>query len=181
MTAGNSSSAFPRSCGPCAGCCVAPAVEWLEKPPGVPCRHLCDGTDGRCGIYDRRDPECRDFCCFWQIGLGSKQDRPDLVGAYLESREHPSLGEWLEVHETRSGAAQSQAVQNLVLQAKQVTGGIKHVLTYSPEYQLVGSSGSPRPERRRIVNAVKRALKRDSPRWERWRRRTERQGLRGWS
>jgi len=58
----------------CGACCIAPSISSLNKPAGLPCRHL--DLQQRCTIFDR--PE-RPACC---SGL---QPAVDMCG---ESREH---------------------------------------------------------------------------------------------
>jgi hypothetical protein len=53
----------------------------------VDCEHL---TDKGCGIYEDRFPVCRKFKCCWledPIGFFKESDRPDQLGAYLESSQ----------------------------------------------------------------------------------------------
>jgi hypothetical protein len=69
-----------RSCGGCVECCVALHVDLpeLQKPPGVPCRHL---TGGGCGIYDSRPSLCRVWHCLWRRTLAFPDlARPDRCG-----------------------------------------------------------------------------------------------------
>jgi len=42
----------------CGACCIAPSISTLQKPAGVPCRHLA--ADLRCAVFGR--PE-RPACC----------------------------------------------------------------------------------------------------------------------
>jgi len=42
----------------CGACCIAPSISSLDKPAGVPCRHL--DADLRCAIFGK--PE-RPACC----------------------------------------------------------------------------------------------------------------------
>lgn len=42
----------------CGACCIAPSISSLDKPAGVPCRHLL--ADWRCAIFGK--PE-RPGCC----------------------------------------------------------------------------------------------------------------------
>ncbi|MBP5996800.1 MAG: YkgJ family cysteine cluster protein [Azonexus sp.] len=58
----------------CGACCIAPSISSLNKPAGLPCRHL--DLQLRCTIFGR--PE-RPACC---SGL---QPAVDMCG---ESREH---------------------------------------------------------------------------------------------
>jgi len=41
----------------CGACCVAPDIAALDKPVGVPCRHLTG--ERTCAIYDERPAICR--------------------------------------------------------------------------------------------------------------------------
>lgn len=71
-----------RRCGDCTGCCTALAIAELDKPAGVPCRHLrSDG--GGCGIYETRPKACREYECGWRIGAGTLEQRPDHVGIVM--------------------------------------------------------------------------------------------------
>jgi hypothetical protein len=65
-----------RACGSCSLCCKVVAVEELEKPIGVWCKH-CNRQNG-CTIYETRPPSCRKFICQWLIaeGLGPEW-KPD--------------------------------------------------------------------------------------------------------
>jgi hypothetical protein len=42
----------------CGACCIAPSISSLDKPAGVPCRHL--DADFRCRIFGRAE---RPACC----------------------------------------------------------------------------------------------------------------------
>lgn len=42
----------------CAACCIAPSISSLNKPAGIPCRHL--DAEWRCTLFGR--PE-RPACC----------------------------------------------------------------------------------------------------------------------
>ncbi|HTQ14454.1 MAG TPA: hypothetical protein VMH86_11320 [Rhizomicrobium sp.] len=50
-----------RNCDGCTLCCKVLAVEALEKPPNVLCRHCEEGKG--CTIYDGRPQLCRTFLC----------------------------------------------------------------------------------------------------------------------
>jgi len=63
----------------CGACCIAPSISSLNKPAGVPCRHL--DADFRCLIFGR--PE-RPACC------GGLQPSAEMCG---ESREQALI--WL--------------------------------------------------------------------------------------
>ncbi|HQU78258.1 MAG TPA: YkgJ family cysteine cluster protein [Azonexus sp.] len=58
----------------CGACCIAPSISSLNKPAGVPCRHL--DSDLRCTIFG--SPE-RPVCC------GGLQPSQEMCGS---SREH---------------------------------------------------------------------------------------------
>lgn len=84
-----------RSCGECVACCVAPALEPLRKPEGVPCANLLGAvrspveggigcTGAGCSIYTRRPSICRGFGCGWLLGMGdAEQHRPDRCGVLV--------------------------------------------------------------------------------------------------
>jgi len=50
-----------RGCGSCTLCCRVLAIDELDKPEGVACRH-CESGRG-CGIYPDRPESCRGFYC----------------------------------------------------------------------------------------------------------------------
>jgi uncharacterized protein YjbI with pentapeptide repeats len=99
-------------CSRCAGlCCVAlpfarSADFAIDKPTGMPCRHL--GENDRCGIHDRLRPEgfpgCEVFDCFGagqqvvQVTLGGRswRDEPDVAVAMFAA-----FGTLRGVHEMR--------------------------------------------------------------------------------
>jgi len=65
----------PMACRPgCAACCIAPSISSLDKPAGVPCRHL--DAELRCRLFGQPD---RPACC------GGLQPSPEMCG---ESRQH---------------------------------------------------------------------------------------------
>lgn len=81
---------MPRSCGPCTACCTVIGVReglGAPKPPGVPCTHLA--ACGGCSIYKSRPEECRTYACLWLQGMGSIEDRPDLLGVVYDHQPHP--------------------------------------------------------------------------------------------
>ena len=83
-------------CTRCAGlCCVAPGFAAsadfaVDKPPGVPCRHL--GDDFRCGIHaslrDRGFPGCTAFDC---LGAGQRVVQVTFGGRTW--RDSPAVAE----------------------------------------------------------------------------------------
>jgi hypothetical protein len=71
-----------RKCGECTGCCTPLAIPELDKPPGVPCKHIL--PEGGCGIYETRPKACREYDCGWRIGIGKfEEERPDRLGLLL--------------------------------------------------------------------------------------------------
>jgi len=50
------------SCYGCSMCCTMLSVKELDKPAGVPCKHL---NGHRCGIYDERPESCRKYKCVY--------------------------------------------------------------------------------------------------------------------
>src|SRR5690606_657388 len=81
-----------RTCGACTLCCTALAVPELDKPNGVPCKHL---TPHGCGIYEERPESCRAFACAFLQGAGDLSSRPDRTGAVV-SAEDGGFGEGAE-------------------------------------------------------------------------------------
>ena len=66
-----------RECGTCTVCCKVPTIDdpALRKLPGVLCKNCT--PEHRCGIYETRPSDCRDFYCVWRmIPLGDEW-RPD--------------------------------------------------------------------------------------------------------
>lgn len=72
-----------RKCARCTGCCTVLAVEEIDKPDGVSCKHEIKHRG--CGIYDTRPNQCRNFLCLWKLGLGSSKDAPDKIGVVFDS------------------------------------------------------------------------------------------------
>jgi hypothetical protein len=54
-----------RRCGSCTLCCRVLAIDELDKPEGVLCRH-CEPGRG-CGIYSDRPESCRGFYCGYLV------------------------------------------------------------------------------------------------------------------
>ena len=79
-----------RLCGTCTACCTCIGVKALDKPAGVPCKHL---TEHGCGIYETRPQECRQYFCLWadpkaeQLNL-PEWGRPDQTGLILNAANH---------------------------------------------------------------------------------------------
>lgn len=78
-----------RSCGACAACCHALAVDGLtpRKPAFQVCPSLRSATiaRGRCGVYDSRPGECASYRCLWLQGIiGETRDRPDRSGVVMD-------------------------------------------------------------------------------------------------
>lgn len=70
-----------RKCDGCTECCTHVGVEPLDKPPGVPCQHLC--ATG-CAIYSDRPQCCAAFKCAWLSGRIPKAYRPDQCGILFD-------------------------------------------------------------------------------------------------
>ncbi len=74
-----------RNCGECSVCCVALNIDTreLQKLPGVPCTHLCEG--GGCAIHATRYPVCHAYHCGWRyLGSLSEDWRPDKSGVLVD-------------------------------------------------------------------------------------------------
>jgi hypothetical protein len=54
-----------RDCGTCMMCCKVMAIDALDKPPGVWCKHIKRGVG--CLIYETRPAECRRYYCHWMV------------------------------------------------------------------------------------------------------------------
>lgn len=59
-------SMFHRECTACGACCSAPDISTLQKPLGVPCKHL--QADCLCSIYQERPLVCRNYQPDWVCG-----------------------------------------------------------------------------------------------------------------
>jgi hypothetical protein len=65
-----------RECGTCMLCCKVQAIDALEKPPGVWCRHAERGVG--CAIYETRPAECRRYYCHWMVDANLPDEwKPD--------------------------------------------------------------------------------------------------------
>ena len=81
-------AAASRACGTCTACCTALGVLEIEKEPETPCKHMV--ADG-CGIYARRPKSCREYSCFWRLGMMSPERRPDRFGVVFDALDHLEL------------------------------------------------------------------------------------------
>ncbi len=84
-------STFSRDCSGCGACCAAPDISALEKPLGVPCRHLSAAC--RCTVYTERPQVCRSYQPDWVCG--EVAPLPDLnrrVARFLEMYGLTNLG-----------------------------------------------------------------------------------------
>lgn len=59
-------SPLVRDCTVCGACCAAPDIHALQKPLGVPCRHLEPGC--LCAVYAGRPAVCRSYQPDWVCG-----------------------------------------------------------------------------------------------------------------
>jgi hypothetical protein len=79
----------PMPCRPhCGACCIAPSISSLNKPAGVPCRHLDE--DFRCRIFG--SPERPDCCAGLQASAemcGLSREHALNWLAELEVLTHP--------------------------------------------------------------------------------------------
>jgi hypothetical protein len=78
-------------CGECTACCTLMAVESLNKPRCVTCKHL----DGGCSIYEHRPQDCREFECIWLQTQATtapwpKRLRPDRCGTMFTPTADPN-------------------------------------------------------------------------------------------
>lgn len=81
--------AAKRSCGSCTACCTCKTLEVPDcKPLEAVCAHLRKGRRGRrsgCAIYENRPEHCRDYACYWRLGVLTKNERPDKLGLILDT------------------------------------------------------------------------------------------------
>ena len=121
--------AMSRECGECMACCIYYRVEtpnWT-KPAFVPCNKLVDipdmqeePTPGRytssscqnCTIYDDPDKPsiCDEFKCYWLLGHGDEEDRPDKSGIIVDRSKqienaHEAKAIWRDAENTPEGKA----------------------------------------------------------------------------
>lgn len=79
-----------RACGDCQACCatlMVDAVPELDptpfvKQPGTRCEHQCKGG---CSIYEKRPTNCEVYYCWWRIGWGNEEDRPDKLKVIIDA------------------------------------------------------------------------------------------------
>jgi hypothetical protein len=113
-------------------CCSTLAVEELEKPAGVECRH-CTGNG--CAVYEERPEVCRKFECYWLRGQFRDDERPDLIGLMVTRNTHTELTNVVPRHLRRAVASAS---------------GVPWAMT------VVRDSGRATPDGRRLLNRLLR-------------------------
>lgn len=92
-----------RSCGECVACCVYYNIDEVsfKKKAFTPCQKLAEQpdmeeeptkgrytstTDKNCTIHDSEEKPavCNDFNCYWLLGNGDEEDRPDKIGIVID-------------------------------------------------------------------------------------------------
>lgn len=77
------SSLWHLECTLCGACCAAPDISALQKPLGVPCKHL--DSSCRCAIYAARPQVCRGYTPDWVCGeVAPLPTLAERVWRYLE-------------------------------------------------------------------------------------------------
>lgn len=77
------SSLWRQECTLCGACCAAPDIAALQKPLGVPCKHLDAGC--KCAIYESRPPVCRNYTPDWVCGeVAPLPTLAERIKRYLE-------------------------------------------------------------------------------------------------
>lgn len=77
------SSLWHLECTLCGACCAAPDISALQKPLGVPCKHL--DSSCRCTIYASRPQVCRGYTPDWVCGeVAPLPTLAERVQRYLE-------------------------------------------------------------------------------------------------
>jgi hypothetical protein len=78
-----------RHCGDCTACCTCTTLAVPGcKPLGGVCAHLRSTRKGRkpgCSIYTAKPPHCRDYSCYWRMGVLTGHERPDRLGVIFDS------------------------------------------------------------------------------------------------
>lgn len=103
-----------RTCGECTACCIALAVQELDKPRYQSCSHLCDKG---CATYDDRPGSCRDYQCLWFQGFLGEEDRPDKLGVIFTvtgDPDHPEKGNVPMLVECVDGALDQPRVRTAI-------------------------------------------------------------------
>jgi hypothetical protein len=82
-----------RQCDGCTACCTVMGVTELGKGNFIDCQHV---VDRGCGIYGSHPKSCKDFVCMWRIGVGSDEQKPNLIGLVIDTTRpghtfHPGL------------------------------------------------------------------------------------------
>jgi len=134
-----------RSCGTCNACCTVMGIPEIDKEPHSRCPSLTNrprSTKG-CTIYDDRPKSCSVFRCAWLEGLGSKTERPDLIGAVFIRAADRAL---IHVHQVTPGKWTDRA-DSLV---NELTKSVAVVLMEGESRRLIG----PPDEVNRILASV---------------------------
>ena len=78
-------------CGGCTLCCKLAAVDELDKPHNVWCKHCAQGEG--CTIYDDRPEVCQGWHCMWLMAVEAGADhtnpilRPDHIHVVMRPTE----------------------------------------------------------------------------------------------
>lgn len=159
-----------RQCGSCSACCTVMAVASLKKGNYDGCKHLAKNgqeqgpqvqldshgnSEGCCTIYTERPTACRNFECFWKLGIGIDGDerrRPDNLGIIFnrmdmapdDPRWSPANNAYFTAWEVVPNALESQPVKYLLSKlVKRYTilviryGGTPTLLLDKDGYQVV--------------------------------------------
>lgn len=82
-----------RSCDECTVCCVIPKIDELKKLSCTSCIHL---TNSLCSIQSNKPKQCSEFDCYWLLGFGKTEDRPDKSGVMVWTNI-TNGGQWILV------------------------------------------------------------------------------------
>lgn len=107
-----------RSCGTCYQCCITLGIDALKKRPGQACKHLSGvNPEGRCSIYATRPDACVKYYCFWLVGMGDDDFRPDksgiLVSAYEPEGPYTKFNATVHVTNTEKAGSLEDPTSNL--------------------------------------------------------------------
>ena len=119
-----------RSCGECVACCVYYNIKTphLHKEAFKPCELLAEPpemaeeptagrytstTDKNCTVHEDKSIKpriCDDFNCYWLLGNGDEEDRPDKIGIVIDRSKrienaHEAKALWRGAEDTPEGIA----------------------------------------------------------------------------
>lgn len=74
-----------RECGDCTVCCTVMSVEDVTEA-NTPCKNQCEAG---CAVYEDRPHPCKVYSCYWRLGCGPEEARPDRCGVHVDMAKSP--------------------------------------------------------------------------------------------